>query len=116
MSSILEDVKKLLQVPEGETVFDRDVVIQINAVFLALNQIGVGPEVPYHIGIDGTEVWEDFDPNMDDYEAIKMYVYLKVRKSFDPPGSGFVMTAMDDLMKEYEWRLQTQAERRKHGG
>ena len=116
MSSILEDVKKLLNVPEDETAFDADIVIQINAVFLVLNQLGIGPENVYQIGNDGSEVWEDFWPDMGDYEAVKMYVYLKVRKSFDPPSSSFAVNAMDEILKEYEWRLRLQAERRVPNG
>ena len=36
---------------------------------------------------------------------IKTYVYLKVRSLFDPPTTGFLITATNDQLKEYEWRL-----------
>ena len=41
---------------------------------------------------------------------VKTYMYLKVRLVFDPPTSSAAMTAMQEMAKEYEWRLNASAE------
>ena len=38
-------------------------------------------------------------------EAVKSYMYLKVRLLFDPPASSTVMESMNRLANEFEWRL-----------
>ena len=43
-------------------------------------------------------------------EAVKNYVYLKVRVTFDPPTSSSVLEAYKQQLNELEWRLNVQAE------
>ena len=38
-------------------------------------------------------------------EAVKSYVYMKVKLLFDPPASSSVMEAMNRAINEFEWRL-----------
>lgn len=42
--SILTSIKKLLSIAVEDKSFDQDIIININSVFMILNQIGVGPE------------------------------------------------------------------------
>ena len=44
MESILTSVKKLLGMTEEYGVFDTDLIMHINSVFMILNQMGVGPK------------------------------------------------------------------------
>lgn len=109
MDSILDSVKKLLGITKEYTAFDPDIIIHINSVFFTLNQLGVGPEEGFSIS-DSSTTWEDYLPEGSKLEAVKSYIYLKVRMLFDPPTSSFVLTSMENQAKEYEWRLNVQAE------
>lgn len=109
MGSILDSVKKCLGIDNQYTVFDPDLIIHINSVFFTLNQLGVGPEDGFSIS-DNSAVWNDYIPEGSKLEAVKSYMYLKVRMLFDPPTSSFVLTSMENMAKEYEWRLNVQTE------
>lgn len=102
-NSILSDIKSLLGAGNIDG-FDNDILMHINSVLLVLRQLGIGPSAG--ITIDKDTVWSDLLEGKDDMlQAVKSYIYLKVRLNFDPPTSGSVMQAMKDLIAEYEWRL-----------
>jgi hypothetical protein len=83
MDSILISIKKMLGIEDEYTHFDFDIIININSVLMTLNQLGVGPVVCFSItGKD--ELWTDFLGDSIDLDAVKTYVYLKVRLLFDP--------------------------------
>lgn len=109
MESILTSVKKLLGIDEAYEHFDTDIIIHINSVFMILKQLGVGPSAGYSI-IDKNDIWSDFIEDVNEIQAVKTYVYLKVRLLFDPPTSSSVMESMNRLIGEYEWRLNAEAE------
>lgn len=106
--SILLSIKKLLGIVEDYTVYDVDLIMHINSVFLTLNQLGVGPENGFSIK-DESDTWDKF---IDDsrFEAVKTYVYLKVKLLFDPPQSSAVMEAINRMIVELEWRINIAAE------
>ena len=108
-SSILTSIKKMLGMTEEYTHFDTDIIIHINSVFMTLHQLGVGPENGFNIESEA-EQWNQFITEEDNLEADKTYVYLKVRLIFDPPTNGAVMEAYKQMIQEYEWRLNVQAE------
>ena len=101
--SILMSVKKVLGIPDDYKVFDPDIIMHINSVFMILNQLGIGPEDGFSITSE-TEQWLDF-ADLSMINAVKSYVYLRVRILFDPPTSSFVLTSMENQYKELEWRL-----------
>lgn len=103
--SILDSIKKLLLIEGEDDAFDTDLVIHINSVFFALYQLGVGPDTPFSIE-DSTAVWGDF-MNRQDIEAVKSYMYLRVRLLFDPPSTATMYDAIDKQTKELEWRLNS---------
>ena len=109
MESILTSVKKLLGIDEAYEHFDTDIIIHINSVFMILRQLGVGPSTGYSI-IDKNDTWADFIEDVEKIQAVKTYVYLKVRLLFDPPTSSSVMESMNRMISEYEWRLNVDAE------
>ena len=110
MDSILTSIKKLLGIAKDYTHFDDDIIIHINTVFLNLTQIGVGPANGFAIEDAGAE-WSEFLPTTHSlFEAVKTYVYLKVRLLFDPPLSSTVMDAINKNISEIEWRLNVAAE------
>lgn len=104
MSSILNDTKKILGLGEDYTPFDLDVIIHINTAFSVLEQLGIGPEDGISIS-DAGDDWDDLGLPNKWVNMIKTYLYLKVRMLFDPPTMSFMITAVQDQLKEYEWRL-----------
>ena len=105
MESILTSIKKLLGITEDYTHFDNDIIMHINSVFLILTQLGVGPPEGFVIQ-DATALWTDFVADDKNLELIKSYTYLKVKIMFDPPLSSAVLDSTNQLIKEYEWRIQ----------
>ena len=109
MESILTSIKKLLGISEEYTHFDSDLVMHINSVFSILTQLGVGPADGFFI-TDASATWADFIPEGKDLEMVKSYMQQKVRLLFDPPISSSVMESMNNMVKEFEWRLQVAAD------
>ena len=109
--SILISTKKILGIAEDYTVFDLDIITHINTAFSTLTQLGVGPIEGFMIE-DAIEVWTDFDPIDDDrqYNAVKSYIFLRVRLLFDPPTTSYLITATEKQIQELEWRLNTYRE------
>lgn len=102
--SILTSTKKILGLTEDYTVFDPDILVHINSTFSTLNQLGIGPEDGFMI-VDKTTTWDAFIGSNMKYNAVKTYMYLKVRLVFDPPQTSFVLAALQDQIREQEWRL-----------
>lgn len=107
--SILTSIKKLLGITEEYTHFDPDIIMHINSVFMILSQLGVGPANGFSIS-DATAVWSDFLPDGANLQAVKSYLYQKVKLLFDPPQSSAVLDAMKQSVSEFEWRLNVEAE------
>lgn len=107
-SSILTSIKKLLGISKDYEAFDTDIIVHINSAIMSLSQLGV---VPPGFSIKGKhERWSDLTESKD-VEAIKTYIYLKVKLVFDPPTNSFVIDAMHKELDEYTWRIITQVER-----
>lgn len=110
MESILTSIKKLLGIEAEDTHFDPDIILNINMVFMTINQLGIGPETGFIItGKD--EIWSDLLGDRKDVEGVKTYVYLKVRLIFDPPSSGVLIEAIERQIRELEWRLNIQVDK-----
>lgn len=110
MEGILTTVKKACNVSEEYEVFDNDIIMHINSVFMILNQIGVGPTSGFRI-TDKSNKWSEFIPEDDlRFEAVKTYVSSKVRLIFDPPSSSIVAECLKQIIAECEWRLNLAAE------
>lgn len=112
MESVLTSMKKMLGGIMGEStdVFDVDLIIHINSIFMILHQLGVGPENPYRIK-DASNTWDEFLGEYNDLESVKTYMYLKLKLIFDPPTNGsFILESMNNQIKELEWRLNVQEE------
>jgi hypothetical protein len=107
--SILKSTKKILGIADDYTVFDLDVITHINTAFSTLTQLGVGPSSGFMIEDDGPE-WVDFIGTDPQLHAVKSYVFLKVRSLFDPPQTSFLINAMNEQMRELEWRLNVRRE------
>lgn len=107
--SILVSIKKMLGLDAEYDAFDQDVIININSALLPLQQLGVGIK-GFHVSGEAN-VWSDFIDYNYDLQAVKTYVYLRVRLVFDPPSSTAVMQMMQEQIRELEFRLNIEAER-----
>ena len=107
--SILTSIKKLLGITEDYTHFDADIIMHINTVFMILMQLGVGPAEGFRIS-DASAVWSDFLTTSDQLEAVKSYVYLRVRMLFDPPTIGSVVQSTENLISELSFRLNVEVD------
>ena len=108
MESILTSIKKMLGIAEDFEAFDPDIIMHINTVFFDLNQLGVGPSNGFSIE-DETSTWSDFVDDTTKFEAIKSYMYLRVKLLFDPPNSAAI-ASMERQIDKLEWRLNVAAE------
>lgn len=111
MESILTSIKKLLNIAEEYEHFDPDVIMHINDALMTLTQLGVGPPEGFVIE-DDTAEWTDFLPEDELFrmQAVKTYIYLRVRLIFDPPNQSSVIESYNRRIAELEWRLNVSAE------
>ena len=89
--------------------------MHINSVFMVLTQLGIGPDRGFTIK-DDSAIWADFVPEEPVLEAVKSFVYLKVKLLFDPPLNSSVIESMNRQISEFEWRINIAAERACHQG
>lgn len=104
IESILTSVKKNLGLDEDYTVFDSDITLYINGVFSTLHQLGIGPEDGFMIE-DKTATWDDFTGGDVRYNMVRTYMYLRVRLLFDPPNTQYLVEALNNQIREHEWRM-----------
>ncbi len=107
--SILNNTKRVLGLQEDYDAFDADIILHINSVFGTLNQLGIGPEEGFLIE-DAEATWSTFLAGDKRLNPVKTYVYLRVRLLFDPPNTAYLVSAMQDQIREMEWRLNVQRE------
>lgn len=107
--SILDSVKQMLGIDSDYTPFDPEITLHINAVLSDLSQLGIGPVDGFFIQ-DRSAKWSDFLTNNALLNSAKSYTFLRVKMLFDPPTSGFVITAMTEQIKQWEWRLNVTRE------
>jgi hypothetical protein len=108
-TSILTDVKKVLNIAEELTAFDVDITMHINTVFSTLNQLGIGPVDGSGVLLgfeieDKTTTWDAFVTDLR-MNSLRSLIYLKVRMLFDPPTTAHHITAMANQIAELESRL-----------
>lgn len=108
--SILDSIKKVLNVGPDDTDFDTDILMHINSVFAVLQQLGIGPETGFYI--DGPDqTWTDYlGEDSLHINMVKSYMAAKVRILFDPPVSSAVMESLNRICSEFEWRANVAAE------
>lgn len=102
--SILTSTKKVLGIEAAYTAFDMDILMHINSVFSTLHQLGIGPDAGFSI-VDDADTWTTFLGTDPRYNAVKTYVYLRVRMLFDPPGTSYLISSLQRQSEELEWRL-----------
>lgn len=108
MSSILDDVKLALGLLPEDHSFDSTVVMHINSVLSMLhNATGVGG--PSGFAITGDETWDMLYED-DRLNAIKSYVFVRVKVLFDPHIIGAVLSSHERQFQEMEYRIMSEAD------
>lgn len=107
LNKILKSVKLALGgslVSYSDNAFDSNLLMHINSVFVILNQLGVGPKEIFEA--DENSEWDEFlVENSSKLRMVQSYMYLRIRLIFDPPSSSFVLDAIKEQIKEYEFRM-----------
>ena len=106
-SSILTSTKNILGLSEEYTPFDLSIVTFINQTFAKLTQLGVGPDNGFFIEDETTE-WEEVTLTPKMLNFVKTFVFLEVKRLFDPPGTSFLGAAVDKQIDEFVWRISVQ--------
>jgi hypothetical protein len=113
MESILTSIKTALGIDKEYTQFDNEIIMHINSVFTTLTQLGVGPSEGFYIE-DESAYWIDFIDDLTNIQAVKLYVFLKVKLIFDPASVGSsTLASYERQIQELEWRLNVIAESNK---
>ena len=98
--SILVSIKKLIGLAPEDTSFDIDLITHINSAIDVLLEVADG----FYLD-DEDKTWDDMLPSSAKLQLVKSYLYLKVKKWFDPPQNGTTMQALDSSIAELEWRI-----------
>lgn len=107
--SILNSIKDFLGINPEDTGFDQEIIMHVNSSMSTLYQIGVDFGDAKRI-VNSDTVWSDLFSDYDNsIDLIKLYVSTKVKVSFDPPSSSFVLNAMNEQIQELEWRIFIEA-------
>lgn len=114
-NSILNDIKSMLGPTYDDDSFDTDIIIYINSIFTILRQLGIGPTTGYRIK-DKKNIWSEFIKDEEMLDAVKTYIYLKVKLTFDPPLNASLVESFTNQAKELEWRLNVSVESDPIGG
>lgn len=108
--SILTSIKKMLGIVEADEAFDAEIIMHINTAFMVLEQLGIGPVGGFSIS-DKTTTWNEYWPDARRFEAVKSYVYLRVKLLFDSANlNSYVIQSINQQIEEYQWRLNCAAE------
>ena len=102
--SILTSIKKLMGLTEEYDVFDQDILILINSVLFELEQLGVKAKDGFSL-TDKTVVWSDYSDDDRLLNALKPYIYMKTKLTFDPPTSSGALESMNRIIDRFEWRI-----------
>jgi len=105
---ILQSIKESLQIVSDYTVYDSQIMDDINAVFSTLHQLG------YHYVDDfevttGDETWDEIIPAKR-FNFVKRFIQCSVRLMFDPPSSSFAVDELNREIAKLEWRINVEME------
>ena len=113
-NSILLTIKKMIGGDVESSDFDTDLIISINSAISTLYQLGIetiNPTTEAGFSITGDqETWEEYLGDYKYLDMVKGYIYQRVRLMFDPPQNSFLVDAIQDQIKETEWRITVAVE------
>ena len=106
-SSILDSIKYMLggQPLVDDTNFDPELILHTNGALMIMTQLGVGPKEGFSI-TSKDQTWQELLLGRTDLNGVFNAVYLRVKLIFDPPTNSFLVAAIKEQIKEYDWRIQ----------
>lgn len=108
--SILNTVKRSLDIATADTSFDTVLLLHINTVFSDLYQLGLGAYGSAEAAVnDVNDLWAVVLGTQKNLAMIKSYMALRIRLIFDPPATGFTTTSMQNQIDKMEWRIKVAA-------
>lgn len=102
--SILKSTKELLDVAPDDDSFDSKILGHINAALSELNDLGAGPALGLFITGD-TETWDDLEESPVITERCKSFIYLSVKRDWDPPQTSFLLETHQKQIDNAGWRI-----------
>lgn len=106
--SILIATKEILGLDADDDAFDLDITTHLNTSFSTLHQLGITAESVTITNIQ--QEWDSLSLEPEVLNMVRSYVFLKTQFLWDPPTTGFLITARKDQIAELEWRLSTYRE------
>lgn len=106
--SILETIRTYCGLPAEDDCFDGEFLILTNGVIFELEQLGVNPNG--FVLSTKDQLWKDYIGTREDLEVVKSYICISVRLTFDPPGNSFLITALQQQLEKYAWRIREHME------
>lgn len=103
-NSIVKSTKEILGLGTSYAPFDLSVITFINAAFAKLHQLGVGPTNGYFVS-DEAATWDALSLSPPMLNQVKTFVFLEVKRLFDPPGTSFHLAAVEKQIEELVWRI-----------
>ena len=103
--SVLNNVKKHVQVAIDYDVFDTELINHINSALFTLYETITMPKVPFLTSKEDT--WSEVigDETMELYPVIPSYIGLLVKLIFDTPVNSFAVDALERQIRSYEYRM-----------
>ena len=107
IDSIVNSVKRSLDIAPDDPSFDTVLLMHINSVFSDLYQIGLGAYGSDEFVVTGpNDVWASAFKDQKNINMIKSYVTLRLRLLFDPPQAGFTTNNFQAQIDKMEWRIR----------
>lgn len=110
--NVLDTVRKMIGFDESYKHFDLDLLININAFFSMLHDLGVGPELGFIV--TPQTKWIEYEINPGYLAMVQQYIYLKTKLVFDRPETSYAIDSMTKLSDEIAWRLKVERDKEKY--
>lgn len=113
-NTMFDDIKVMCGIARENKDFDAQIRIYANGALSTLWQLGTFSGKLYSIA-DNSE-WDDLETDPELQAAVKEYICLRTKLTFDPPQSSSLETAMTSRMDELEFRINVLADTRDKEG
>jgi hypothetical protein len=104
IESILDATKRACGIVESYDAFDSEILLNINAAFAVLHQLGAGPVEGFSVE-DSQATWDDFVEPGPLQNMVFQYVTMSTHHDFDPPTNATVLSSMENRIAQLESRI-----------
>lgn len=111
-SSVLNTIKHAIGFEPDYTIFDSDLRMHINSALMILDQLGAVKRASIQ---DSSDTWDDVLIPGIEIDSAQTYVFIRVKRLFDPPQTAALTSAYAEEIKMLETRIRIQAERKPDG-